>query len=158
MFLHHATESVVLAVRGTGSFKDVVTDVMADEVMLRSRMLGSNMMIPKVPFLGGFAHRGIVDGAGRILDRAGQEIADALRLILIIVLGEIRFNRNHPGYRLMLTGHSLGGGIVNILALQVSPLLIPHFCCCEVYGRFNLAATWHNSQVCLLCGTTSLPN
>ena len=89
MFLHHASESVVLAVRGTGSFKDVVTDVMADEVMLRSRMLGSNMMIPKVPFLGGFAHRGIVDGAGRILDRAGQEIADALRLILILVLGEI---------------------------------------------------------------------
>ena len=87
MFLHHASESVVLAVRGTGSFKDVVTDVMADEVMLR--MLGSNMMIPKVPFLGGFAHRGIVDGAGRILDRAGQEIADALRLILILVLGEI---------------------------------------------------------------------
>ena len=87
MFLHHATESVVLAVRGTGSFKDVVTDVMADEVMLR--MLGSNMTIPKVPFLGGFAHRGIVDGAGRILDRAGQEIADALRLILILVLGEI---------------------------------------------------------------------
>ena len=87
MFLHHATESVVLAVRGTGSFKDVVTDVMADEVMLR--MLGSNMTIPKVPFLGGFAHRGIVDGAGRILDRAGQEIADALRLILILALGEI---------------------------------------------------------------------
>ena len=79
------------------------------------------MTIPKVPFLGGWAHRGIVDAARRILDRAGQSIADALRLIFILVhsCSNLTFNREHQGYQLMLTGHSLGGGIVNILALQV---------------------------------------
>jgi len=62
VFLHHKTKNLVLAVRGTSSFQDVIADAMADEV----------------PFLGGWAHRGIVDGAERILDRAGQNIADAL--------------------------------------------------------------------------------
>ena len=87
LFLHHATNSVVLAVRGTGSFKDAVSDAMADEVVLQ--MHGSNMIIPKVPFLGGWAHRGIVDGARRILDRVGQQIADVLRFILVLVLAKI---------------------------------------------------------------------
>ena len=32
LFFNHPTHCLVLAVRGTGSFKDVVTDLMADEV------------------------------------------------------------------------------------------------------------------------------
>ena len=32
LFFHHATESLVLAVRGTSSIKDAISDLMADEV------------------------------------------------------------------------------------------------------------------------------
>ena len=31
LFFHHATESLVLAVRGTSSIKDAISDLMADE-------------------------------------------------------------------------------------------------------------------------------
>ena len=34
LFFHHATESLVLAVRGTSSIKDAISDLMADEVFL----------------------------------------------------------------------------------------------------------------------------
>ena len=34
LFFHHATESLVLAVRGTSSIKDAISDLMADEVSL----------------------------------------------------------------------------------------------------------------------------
>ena len=34
LFFHHATESLVLAVRGTSSIKDAISDLMADEVRL----------------------------------------------------------------------------------------------------------------------------
>ena len=32
VFLHHKTKNLVLAVRGTNSFQDVIADAMADEV------------------------------------------------------------------------------------------------------------------------------
>ena len=32
VFLHHNTKNLVLAVRGTNSFQDVIADAMADEV------------------------------------------------------------------------------------------------------------------------------
>jgi len=100
LFFHHATESLVLAVRGTSSIKDAISDLMADEV----------------PFLGGFAHRGIVRCADRVIELAGNHITEALK--------------KQPGYRLMLTGHSLGGGVVNILGLmflegEAKKLLLP---------------------------------
>ena len=34
LFFHHATESLVLAVRGTSSIKDAISDLMADEASL----------------------------------------------------------------------------------------------------------------------------
>ena len=50
-FLDHESKNLVLAVRGTTSFKDIMIDVAATEE----------------PFLDGFAHQGILTGARLVL-------------------------------------------------------------------------------------------
>ena len=74
LFLDHPTRSLVLAVRGTFSLKDVVLDIVCEEAA----------------FLNGHAHSGILQGAARVLERVGLLLTSTLRL--------------HPGYSLTLTG------------------------------------------------------
>ena len=100
LFLDHSTRSLVLAIRGTFCVKDIVLDIVCEDV----------------PFLDGHAHSGILTGAKRILDRAGHLITAALML--------------HPGYALTLTGHSLGAGTAELLTMDFlegdAVKLLPH--------------------------------
>ena len=52
-FLDHDSKNVVLAIRGTKSVDDVLTDLICDNA----------------PFLSGEAHRGILKGAKRVLEK-----------------------------------------------------------------------------------------
>eukprot|EP00903_Cladosiphon_okamuranus_P010309 g9756.t1 len=85
----HATKSVVLSVRGTFSVQDTVTDLVCDSA----------------DFMGGSCHRGLRQGAEMLLADAKEDVLDQLR--------------KHEGYRLVVTGHSLGGGVSILLTMML---------------------------------------
>ncbi|CAN0492613.1 unnamed protein product, partial [Laminaria digitata] len=76
----HATRSVVLSVRGTFSMQDTVTDLVCDSA----------------DFMGGSCHRGLRRSAETLLEDVRGDL--------------LRHLDQHKGYRLVLCGHSLGGG------------------------------------------------
>ena len=82
LVVDHAYQSVVLSICGTSNFVDLVTDMVAEAG----------------PFLDGrcMAHSGIATSAQNVLEKIGPE----LKALLL----------EHPTYKLVLTGHSLGGG------------------------------------------------
>mmetsp|Transcript_2287 Transcript_2287/g.7710 ORF Transcript_2287/g.7710 Transcript_2287/m.7710 type:complete len:626 (+) Transcript_2287:3-1880(+) len=80
----HDMKWIVVAVRGTLSMKDVLTDMAAHNV----------------PFLEGLAHEGFVQATQQLLAEAG----DLLRSELAA----------HAGYRLVFCGHSMGGAVATL--------------------------------------------
>jgi len=63
------------------------------------------MLCDEVPFLDGFAHKGILIGAKRILSKVADEIVSSLA--------------QNPGYNLVITGHSLGAGTAELITLDL---------------------------------------
>ena len=97
LFLDHEIKSIVLAIRGTFSFKDAIMDaVAADE-----------------PFLEGKAHKGILSGAQIILDKVADSITAAAR--------------DNTNYSLTVTGHSLGAGVAELISMKLisEPEILP---------------------------------
>ena len=82
-------ERVVLAIRGTQSLNDAIIDAICDEE----------------PFLDGFAHKGILRGAKRVLSLGLPVVKEALKA--------------NPGYKLLVTGHSLGAGTSELVTLEL---------------------------------------
>uniref|UniRef100_UPI00358FED08 diacylglycerol lipase-beta-like n=1 Tax=Myxine glutinosa TaxID=7769 RepID=UPI00358FED08 len=97
--LDHKSKSVVVAVRGTLSLQDVLTDLSTDH---------EDVEIDGVPE-GGSAHRGIM--------RAAQYVQE--RLIRDEIFN-IAFSRG-SGYALTIVGHSLGAGTAALLAVLLRP-------------------------------------
>ena len=62
IFNDETSKSIVLAVRGTYSLADVIVDIICDEEK----------------FLDGYAHRGILKGANRIMKESGDILKEAL--------------------------------------------------------------------------------
>lgn len=56
-------------------------------------------------FLGGKAHKGMAEATLQILDVIKETLRNALN--------------DHPGYRLFITGHSLGGGVGTLMAMAI---------------------------------------
>jgi len=88
--LDEARNEVILSVRGTASLSDLFADLIGDTV----------------PFAGGVAHAGICDAARRLRARAVCALRAALERL-----------DTERGRRLVLTGHSLGAGVAELLAI-----------------------------------------
>lgn len=88
ILLDHAAHSVVLVIRGTFSFKDVIMDVVCEEH----------------PFLDGFAHKGMLEGSMKVLEKSRRILQKTLR--------------DHFGYTLVVAGHSMGGGTAELITLE----------------------------------------
>lgn len=93
--LDHKREAVVVAVRGTLSLKDVLTDLSAE---------CENLPIEGVPGAC-YAHKGISQAAGFVYKKLVND--GILNQALSIV----------PEYKLVITGHSLGAGTASVLAV-----------------------------------------
>mmetsp|Transcript_28945 Transcript_28945/g.74256 ORF Transcript_28945/g.74256 Transcript_28945/m.74256 type:complete len:492 (-) Transcript_28945:1419-2894(-) len=91
VFVDHLTRSVVLAIRGTASFKDCVVDAVA---------------VPTEALDGrGISHKGIASAASDMLEAVMPYVTEALHHV--------------PGYTPIVTGHSLGAGTALMLALTL---------------------------------------
>ncbi|XP_070811129.1 diacylglycerol lipase-beta [Pituophis catenifer annectens] len=95
--LDHQKEAVVVAVRGTLSCEDVLTDLSADCESLTLEDVLDN----------GLVHKGITQAANYIYRRLIND--GILNQALSIA----------PEYKLVVAGHSLGGGIASILAIML---------------------------------------
>ena len=87
VLVEKASKSIVLVIRGTYSPADVLRDMKCDEK----------------EFLNGFAHRGILNGAEKIMKQIKGELNEALK--------------QHSGYKLVITGHSLGAGTAILITM-----------------------------------------
>ena len=90
VLVDHDASSILLVIRGTYSIGDAIIDVVCDEV----------------PFLEGFAHHGMVDGAHRILEK----VLPTLKSLLM---------DEFPGFKLRITGHSLGAGTAELITMII---------------------------------------
>ncbi|KAJ2882467.1 hypothetical protein FB639_002386, partial [Coemansia asiatica] len=106
----HATRSVVLACRGTLGISDLFVDMICEyeTVQLPGHPATRNNQEFRV-------HSGMWHSAQMLSDTSSEvfkEVAEALRL--------------YPEYGLVLTGHSLGGGVASLLTLLWSQPLFDH--------------------------------
>uniref|UniRef100_A0A8C0FDG8 Diacylglycerol lipase-beta n=1 Tax=Bubo bubo TaxID=30461 RepID=A0A8C0FDG8_BUBBB len=95
--LDHKKEAIVVAVRGTLSFEDILTDLSADCEDLTLEDVLEN----------GFVHKGITQAANYIYRKL---INDGILNQAFTIA---------PEYKLVVVGHSLGGGTASILAIML---------------------------------------
>lgn len=93
-----AKQALVVVIRGTLSVFDCLTDLHGEyeEYTMRRFDTGEVLAVGKV-------HKGIMQGAVNISDSVKPHV--------------LAFLSSHPGYQLIITGHSLGGGSTGLLAL-----------------------------------------
>eukprot|EP00906_Rhabdomonas_costata_P032019 RCo045148 len=128
----HTTAAVVLAFRGTGCFEDVLTDMVCEAAPCHIPCLATTTTTEPQPIVGegsasataarddakqweeaasqgrGFAHRGFLVSAERFAVKLRPAVEAALQA--------------NPGYRLVVTGYSLGAGVAAMLALLWAPV------------------------------------
>ncbi|XP_073943872.1 diacylglycerol lipase-beta-like isoform X3 [Choristoneura fumiferana] len=93
----HERESVVVAVRGSISLRDIFTDFTAGSERFEADGLPE----------GTAAHKGMSMGAAKMLKRLMPVLERAFQ--------------QYPHYDLVLTGHSLGAGVAVLVALKLRP-------------------------------------
>uniref|UniRef100_V9KDF3 Diacylglycerol lipase-beta n=1 Tax=Callorhinchus milii TaxID=7868 RepID=V9KDF3_CALMI len=95
--LDHKTEAVLVAVRGTLSLRDVLTDLSTECENLNIDGMSE----------GCFAHKGILHAASYIYRKL---VTDGILSQAFVIA---------PEYKLVVTGHSLGAGAATILAIML---------------------------------------
>ncbi|RLL99469.1 hypothetical protein CFD26_106785 [Aspergillus turcosus] len=96
--LDHASKAVVLTLRGTWGFEDVLTDMTCDYDDLVWQ--GKSWKV----------HKGMHSSAKRLLMGGGGRVMITIRAAL----------EEFPEYGVVLCGHSLGGGVAALLATMIS--------------------------------------
>ncbi|PGH35489.1 esterase/lipase [[Emmonsia] crescens] len=96
--LDHASKAVVLTLRGTWGFEDILTDMTCDYDDLR--WLGRTWQV----------HKGMHASAKRLLEGGGGRVMATIRAAL----------EEFPEYGVIFCGHSLGGGVAALLATMIS--------------------------------------
>ncbi|EAW08835.1 lipase family protein [Aspergillus clavatus NRRL 1] len=96
--LDHETKAVVLTLRGTWGFEDVLTDMTCDYDDLEWQ--GRSWKV----------HKGMHASARRLLMGGGGRVMITIRAAL----------EEFPEYGVILCGHSLGGGVAALLATMIS--------------------------------------
>ncbi|KAL4870392.1 hypothetical protein BDV12DRAFT_57515 [Aspergillus spectabilis] len=98
LFLDHESKAVVLALRGTWGFEDVLTDMTCayDDLEWQGKTW-------KV-------HKGMHASAKHLLMGGGRRVMITIRAAL----------EEFPDYGVVLCGHSLGGGVAALLATMIS--------------------------------------
>ena len=89
IYVNHKEKDIVLAIRGTWSIRDIMMDLIGDSV----------------PFLDGWTHRGMLQGATKVIKESEEVLKEAF----------MKF----PDYTLVLCGHSLGGGAAELITLDM---------------------------------------
>ena len=89
IFTDESTKSVVLAIKGTDNAKDGILNGVASAT----------------PFLDGHAHKGMAESSKRIIEESRETLNKAFKM--------------YPGYRLVITGHSLGGGVAVLTTMSI---------------------------------------
>ena len=96
--LDHESKAVVLTLRGTWGFEDILTDMTCDYDDLTWQ--GKNWKV----------HKGMHASAKRLLEGGGGRVMITIRAAL----------EEFPDYGVVLCGHSLGGGVAALLATMIS--------------------------------------
>ncbi|KAJ5787828.1 Lipase class 3 [Penicillium paradoxum] len=96
--IDHDSKAVVLTLRGTWGFEDILTDMTCDYDELEWQ--GKNWKV----------HKGMHASAKRLLEGGGGRVMITLRATL----------EEFPDYGIVLCGHSLGGGVAALLATMIS--------------------------------------
>lgn len=96
--IDHDSKAVVLTLRGTWGFEDILTDMTCDYDDLEWQ--GKNWKV----------HKGMHASAKRLLEGGGGRVMITLRAAL----------EEFPDYGVVLCGHSLGGGVAALLATMIS--------------------------------------
>ncbi|PWY83457.1 hypothetical protein BO70DRAFT_379267 [Aspergillus heteromorphus CBS 117.55] len=98
LFLDHESKAVVLTLRGTWGFEDILTDMTCDYDELEWQ--GKSWKV----------HKGMHASAKRLLMGGGGRVMITIRAAL----------EEYPDYGVVLCGHSLGGGVAALLATMIS--------------------------------------
>ncbi|RDW72570.1 lipase family protein [Aspergillus mulundensis] len=98
LFLDHESKAVVLALRGTWGFEDVLTDMTCEYDDLEWQ--GKSWKV----------HKGMHASAKHLLMGGGRRVMITIRAAL----------EEFPDYGVVLCGHSLGGGVAALLATMIS--------------------------------------
>lgn len=98
LFLDHESKAIVLALRGTWGFEDILTDMTCDYDDLEWQ--GKNWKV----------HKGMHASAKRLLEGGGKRVMATIKAAL----------EEFPDYGVIFCGHSLGGGVAALLATMIS--------------------------------------
>ncbi|KRY92865.1 Sn1-specific diacylglycerol lipase beta [Trichinella pseudospiralis] len=107
--IDHRTRSVVVAIRGSSSFRDAFTDLCLNEDCLQLDAADSYQSCTGTDTNTVLVHRGILRTARYVHQKLTAE--NVLEDLFVL----------QPDYELVLTGHSLGAGVAVVVAMLLRP-------------------------------------